>query len=80
MLAHQVWNIRLIVYICFQCHLLSCLSIPHFNSHITFASFYPLPRFGIRQKESLARLQHSEQPHVLSLSATPIPRTIALVK
>ncbi|GAX84012.1 hypothetical protein CEUSTIGMA_g11437.t1 [Chlamydomonas eustigma] len=37
-------------------------------------------KFGIRQKESIARLQHSELPHVLSMSATPIPRTIALVR
>ncbi|KAG1677615.1 hypothetical protein FOA52_010396 [Chlamydomonas sp. UWO 241] len=36
-------------------------------------------RFGVRQKETLTRMQADMAPHVLSLSATPIPRTIALV-
>lgn len=33
-------------------------------------------RFGVRQRE---RLQEQGSPHVLSLSATPIPRTLAMV-
>ena len=34
-------------------------------------------RFGVRQRESL-KLKANVQPHVLSLSATPIPRSLAL--
>lgn len=37
-------------------------------------------KFGVRQKEAMARLQHAELPHMLSMSATPIPRTTALVQ
>lgn len=37
-------------------------------------------RFGVRQKEALSRMAHAEHPHILSMSATPIPRTMALVK
>jgi len=34
-------------------------------------------RFGVRQRESLA--QKGEDPHVLVMSATPIPRTLAVI-
>ena len=34
-------------------------------------------RFGVKQRESLFR--KGEQPHVLAMSATPIPRTLALI-
>ena len=34
-------------------------------------------RFGVRQRESL--FQKGEEPHVLAMSATPIPRTLALI-
>lgn len=34
-------------------------------------------RFGVRQRETL--LEKGDEPHVLAMSATPIPRTLALV-
>lgn len=34
-------------------------------------------RFGVRQRESL--FQKGKEPHVLAMSATPIPRTLALI-
>lgn len=34
-------------------------------------------RFGVRQRESL--FQKGREPHVLAMSATPIPRTLALI-
>lgn len=34
-------------------------------------------RFGVRQRESL--FQKGQEPHVLAMSATPIPRTLALI-
>lgn len=34
-------------------------------------------RFGVRQRENLS--EKGEEPHVLAMSATPIPRTLALV-
>ena len=34
-------------------------------------------RFGVRQRESL--FKKGEEPHVLAMSATPIPRTLALI-
>lgn len=34
-------------------------------------------RFGVRQRETLS--EKGEKPHVLAMSATPIPRTLALV-
>lgn len=34
-------------------------------------------RFGVRQRESLCR--KGQEPHVLAMSATPIPRTLALI-
>ena len=34
-------------------------------------------RFGVRQREMLA--QKGEEPHVLVMTATPIPRTLALI-
>ena len=41
-------------------------------------------RFGVRQRSSLQEkgqlpLQHGKAPHVLVMSATPIPRTLALI-
>lgn len=38
------------------------------------------PRFGVRQKEQVLGLCDTTHPHVLSMTATPIPRTLALVK
>jgi ATP-dependent DNA helicase RecG len=35
-------------------------------------------RFGVRQRERLARSGDGTQPHVLHMTATPIPRTMAL--
>lgn len=40
----------------------------------------PGRRFGVRQKEGVLQLCTDLQPHMLSMSATPIPRTMALVK
>ncbi|KAF5829385.1 P-loop containing nucleoside triphosphate hydrolase protein [Dunaliella salina] len=37
-------------------------------------------KFGVRQKEAVLELCNSFHPHILSMSATPIPRTMALVK
>ncbi|KAL6763792.1 P-loop containing nucleoside triphosphate hydrolase protein [Haematococcus lacustris] len=37
-------------------------------------------RFGVEQKGQVMSLCSSLQPHLLSMSATPIPRTMALVK
>lgn len=34
-------------------------------------------RFGVRQRESL--FQKGQEPHMLAMSATPIPRTLALI-
>ena len=34
-------------------------------------------RFGVRQRESLSL--KGEKPHVLVMSATPIPRTLAII-
>lgn len=34
-------------------------------------------RFGVKQRESL--FQKGQEPHVLAMSATPIPRTLALI-
>jgi len=34
-------------------------------------------RFGVRQRESLAK--KGERPHILVMSATPIPRTLAII-
>ena len=34
-------------------------------------------RFGVRQRETLAR--KGEEPHILVMSATPIPRTLAII-
>ena len=36
-------------------------------------------RFGVRQRIRLAAQEESTQPHVLVMSATPIPRTLALM-
>jgi ATP-dependent DNA helicase RecG len=36
-------------------------------------------RFGVRQRESLPGKTSGAQPHVLSMSATPIPRTLSAV-
>lgn len=35
-------------------------------------------RFGVRQRAALNQKQHSLHPHLLSMSATPIPRTLRL--
>ncbi len=34
-------------------------------------------RFGVRQRETLA--QKGKTPHILVMSATPIPRTLAII-
>jgi ATP-dependent DNA helicase RecG len=36
-------------------------------------------RFGVRQRSTLAAKAHGTQPHLLSMTATPIPRTLNLV-
>lgn len=36
-------------------------------------------RFGVRQRSALTSKAHGFQPHVLSMTATPIPRTLNLV-
>lgn len=36
-------------------------------------------RFGVRQRERLAMKSGSYEPHVLVMSATPIPRTLAII-
>lgn len=36
-------------------------------------------RFGVRQREQLAMKSHHGEPHVLVMSATPIPRTLAII-
>ena len=36
-------------------------------------------RFGVRQRESLAIKNESDNPHILVMSATPIPRTLAII-
>ena len=36
-------------------------------------------RFGVRQRERLAMKSGSHEPHVLVMSATPIPRTLAII-
>lgn len=36
-------------------------------------------RFGVRQREALAQKNEAYTPHVLVMSATPIPRTLAII-
>lgn len=36
-------------------------------------------RFGVRQREKLLQKNESDIPHVLVMSATPIPRTLAII-
>ncbi len=36
-------------------------------------------RFGVRQREALAQKSAADMPHVLVMSATPIPRTLAII-
>lgn len=36
-------------------------------------------RFGVRQREQLAMKSRGGEPHVLVMSATPIPRTLAII-
>ena len=36
-------------------------------------------RFGVRQREQLAMKSQDGEPHVLVMSATPIPRTLAII-
>lgn len=36
-------------------------------------------RFGVRQREQLAMKSNGGEPHVLVMSATPIPRTLAII-
>lgn len=36
-------------------------------------------RFGVRQREQLAMKSQNGEPHVLVMSATPIPRTLAII-
>jgi ATP-dependent DNA helicase RecG len=37
-------------------------------------------RFGVRQRAALEGREHSHRPHVLHMTATPIPRTLALAR
>ncbi|MFZ2113507.1 MAG: ATP-dependent DNA helicase RecG [Solirubrobacteraceae bacterium] len=37
-------------------------------------------RFGVRQRAALEGQEHSRRPHVLHMTATPIPRTLALAR
>ena len=36
-------------------------------------------RFGVRQREMLSNKNKSDNPHILVMSATPIPRTLAII-
>ena len=36
-------------------------------------------RFGVRQREVLAKKNEEDNPHILVMSATPIPRTLAII-
>ena len=36
-------------------------------------------RFGVRQRAELSVAEHQAQPHVLSMTATPIPRTLSMI-
>ena len=45
--------------------------------HLAFAVIDEQHRFGIRQRQKLIR-KHPKVPHLLSMTATPIPRTLAL--
>ncbi|HEY5194594.1 MAG TPA: ATP-dependent DNA helicase RecG [Solirubrobacteraceae bacterium] len=37
-------------------------------------------RFGVRQRAALEEQEHEQRPHVLHMTATPIPRTLALAR
>jgi ATP-dependent DNA helicase RecG len=37
-------------------------------------------RFGVRQRAALEGQEHARRPHVLHMTATPIPRTLALAR
>jgi len=37
-------------------------------------------RFGVRQRAALEGSEHARRPHVLHMTATPIPRTLALAR
>jgi ATP-dependent DNA helicase RecG len=37
-------------------------------------------RFGVRQRATLEEQEHAQRPHVLHMTATPIPRTLALAR
>jgi ATP-dependent DNA helicase RecG len=37
-------------------------------------------RFGVRQRAALEGQEHTRRPHVLHMTATPIPRTLALAR
>lgn len=36
-------------------------------------------RFGVRQRELLSQKTHDDMPHILVMSATPIPRTLGII-
>ena len=36
-------------------------------------------RFGVRQRETLSNKNETDNPHILVMSATPIPRTLAII-
>ena len=36
-------------------------------------------RFGVRQRETLSNKNEEDNPHILVMSATPIPRTLAII-